>query len=67
MNNELGVLNSYSTSKNIDNSNFIRDSINENECQRDCMEKIKKMENLIGIIKNNAYETKERIRRKIKI
>ena len=67
MNNELGVLNSNSTSKNIDNSNYIRDSINENEYQRDYMEKIKKMENLIGIIKNNTYETKERIRRKIKI
>ncbi len=67
MNNELGVLNSNSTSKNIDNSNYIRDSINENEYQRDYMEKIKKMENLIGIIKNNTYETKERIRRKMKI
>jgi hypothetical protein len=42
MNNELGVLNSNSTSKNIDNSNYIRDSINENEYQRDYMEKIKK-------------------------
>ena len=67
MNNESGVLNSNSTSKNIDNSNYIRDSINENEYQRDYMEKIKKMENLIGIIKNNTYETKERIRRKMKI
>jgi hypothetical protein len=42
MNNELGVLNSNSTSKNIDNSNDIRDYINENEYQRDYMEKIKK-------------------------
>ena len=58
MNNELGVLNSNSTSKN--NSNYIRDYINENEYQRNYMEKVKKMENLIGIIKNNAYEKQKR-------
>ena len=61
MNNELGVLNSNSTSKNIDNSNYIRDSINENEYQRDYMEKIKKMENLIGIIKNNDMKQKREL------
>ena len=58
MNNESGVLNSNSTSKN--NSNYIRDCINENEYQRNYMEKVKKMENLIGIIKNNAYEKQKR-------
>ena len=58
MNNELGVVNSNSTSKN--NSNYIRDYINENEYQRNYMEKVKKMENLIGIIKNNAYEKQKR-------
>ena len=66
MNNELGVLNSNSTSKNIDNSNYIRDSINENEYQRDYMEKIKKMENLIGIIKNNDMKQKRELEERLR-
>ena len=60
MKEKLQDLNSNSTSKNNDNSNYIRDYINENEYQKQYMDKVKKMENLIEIIKNNAYEKQKR-------
>ena len=60
MKEKLQDLNSNSTSKNNDNSNYIRDYINENEYQKQYMEKVKKMENLIEIIKNNAYEKQKK-------
>ena len=60
MKEKLQDLNSNSTSKNNDNSNYIRDYINENEYQKQYMDKVKKMENLIEIIKNNAYEKQKK-------
>lgn len=60
MKEKLADLNSNSTSKNNDNSKYITDYINENEYQKKYMGKVQKMENLIEIIKNNAYEKQKK-------
>ena len=61
MKEQIGNLNSNSFSKNNENSSkYITDYINENDYQKKYMDKVHKMENLIGIIKNNAYEKQKR-------
>ena len=61
MKEQIPDLNSNSFSKNNENtSKYITDYINENDYQKKYMDKVQKMENLIGIIKNNAYEKQKR-------